>query len=110
MDTTAKIDFDVDVDSLAGLVLVSLQAADQKLAIAVTADGALKMAALLIARAVALDPDAPARVQRAAEAQARLHAGHNAVVKAARESVVAQQDRMARLRRSGPVRAQSIGG
>ena len=106
MREPVKIEVDVDLDVLGGLAIVSLGAGDQKLAVAVTPDGALQMAQLLIERAVNLDPDAPARVQRAAEAQARLHAGHNEVVKAARESILAQQDRLARLRKSGPVRGE----
>ncbi len=108
MDEPAKIEFEVDVDQLRGLAIITLGAGDQKLVIGVDADAALQMATLLIQRAVELDPDAPARVQRAAEAQARLSAGHNEVVRAARESILAQQDRMAKLRRSGPVRGQTI--
>ena len=105
----AAINFDVDLDPLQGFAIVSLGVGDQKLVVGVSPDDALKMATVLIQKAVALDPDAPVRVQRAEEAMARLHAGHNAVVNAARESVLAQQDRMAQYRKTGPVRGQSIG-
>lgn len=105
----AAIQFDVDLNPTEGIVLVALGAGEQQLVVGVTPDGALQMAQVLIEKAVQLDPDAPARVQRAAEAQARLHAGHNEVVRAAKESILAQQDRLAKLRRSGPVRGQVIG-